>query len=100
MLIFISHTYTFPFSLFSLLDDFNMQLMNPVLKCFMDINGFVNVIKNKTSFKGQESSMDLILTNRKYSFKNSSLYKIDVSDHHHLMYPIFKLHYQNLKSRA
>ena len=64
------------------------------------INGFVNLIKNKTCFKGQESSVDLILTNRKYSFENSSLYKIGVSDHHHLMYTIFKLHYQNLKSRA
>ena len=27
--------------------------------------------------------MDFVLTNRKYSFENPSLYEIGVSDHHH-----------------
>ena len=35
--------------------------------------------------------MDLILTNRKYAFKSSSLHEIGVSDHHHhLIYTILK----------
>ena len=69
------------------MDDFNTQPMDTVLKYFMDIKGFINLIKNKTRFKGQGSSMDLILTNRKYYFKNSSFHEIGVSDHHyHLIY--------------
>ena len=55
---------------------FNMQSMDTVLRDLKDINGFINLIKNKNCFKGQGSSMDLILTYRKYSFKNSSLYEL------------------------
>ena len=53
-----------------------MQSMDTVLRDLKDINGFINLIKNKNCFKGQGSSMDLILTYRKYSFKNSSLYEL------------------------
>ena len=64
--------------------------MGTVLKCLMDINGFINLIKNKTCFKDQGSSMDLILTSRTYSFDNSSLHEISLSDHHRLIYKILK----------
>ena len=67
------------------MDGFNMQLVDTVLKCFLDINGFINLIKNKTCFKGQGSCIDLILTNRKYLFKNSSSHETGVSDHQHLL---------------
>ena len=81
--------------------DFNMQPMDTVLKCLMDINGFINLIRNKTCFKGKGSSLDLILTKRKYSFKNSSLCEIGLNDHHHhLIYTNSKKLHQNLKSKT
>ena len=50
---------------------------------FMDINGFINLIKSKTCFKDQGCCTDLILTNRKCFLKNSSSYETSISDHHH-----------------
>ena len=70
--------------------DFKMQPMDTILECLKDINGLINQIKNKPCLQGQRSSMDLILTNRNYSFTNSSLYDIRLSDHHHLIYAILK----------
>ena len=57
---------------------------------FMDSQNFVSLIKNKTCFKGTGSCTDLILTNRKYSFKNTSSYETGLSDHRHLIYSVMK----------
>ena len=57
---------------------------------FMDSQNFINLIKNNTCFKGVGSSIDLILTNRKYCFKNTSFYGTGISDHHHLIFSIMK----------
>ena len=56
----------------------------------MDSQNFVSLIKNKTCFKGAGSCIDFILTNRKYSFKNTSSYETGLSDHHHLIYSVMK----------
>ena len=39
--------------------------------------------RKNTCFKGTGSCIDLILTNRKYSFKHSESYETGNSDHHH-----------------
>ena len=70
--------------------DFNLKSANNVLKCFMDINGFINLIKIKSCFKGQRSCIGLILTNRKYCFTSSSSYKTGESDPHHLVCTMLK----------
>ena len=46
--------------------------------------------KNKTCFIGTGSCIDLILTSRKYSFKNTSSYETGLPDHHHLIYSVIK----------
>ena len=56
----------------------------------MDSQNVVSLIKNKTCFKGTGSCIYLILTNRKCSFKNTSLYETGLSDHHHLIYSVIK----------
>ena len=56
----------------------------------MDSQNFVSLIKNKRCFKGTGSCIDLILTNRKYSFKNVSSYETRLIDHHHLIYLVMK----------
>ena len=68
-----------------------MKLMRLIESLFfMDSQNFVSLIKNKTSFKGTGSCIDLMLTNRKYSFKNTSSYETGLSDHHHLIYSVMK----------
>ena len=56
----------------------------------MDSQNFVNVIKNKICSKGAGSCIVLILRNGKYSFKNTSSYETELSDHHHLIYSKMK----------
>ena len=70
--------------------DFNLEPTNPVMMNFMDSQNFINLIKNNTCFKGVGSCIDLILTNRKYCFKNTSSYETGISDHHHLIFSIMK----------
>ena len=55
----------------------------------MDSQNFTNLIKNNTCFKGLGSCIDLILTNRKYCFKNTSSDETGISDHH-LIFSIMK----------
>ena len=56
----------------------------------MDSQNFINLIKNNTCFIGMGFCIDLILTNRKYCFKNTLSYETGISDHHHLIFSIMK----------
>ena len=66
------------------------------LRVFLDSNKLTNLIKTNTSFKGKESSIDLIFTKRKYSFKYTSSYETGLSDHHHMIYTVLKPSYINV----
>ena len=66
------------------------------LRVFLDSNKLTNLIKTNTSFKGKGSSIDLIFTNRKYSFKYTSSYETGLSDHHHMIYTVLKPSYINV----
>ena len=72
------------------LGDFNLQPSGTGMLSFMNSQNFVSLIKSKTCFKGTDSCIDLILTNRKYSFTNTSSYETGLSDHHHLIYSVMK----------
>ena len=69
--------------------DFNLEPTNSVKINFMESQNFINPIKNNTYFKGVGSSIDLILTNRKYCFQKTS-YENGISDHHHFIFSIMK----------
>ena len=73
-----------------MLGDFNMNPSHTQLSAFMEHYNYYNLIKNNTCFKGDGSYIDLILTNRKYCFKNTSSFETGISDHHHLIYSILK----------
>ena len=60
------------YDIFIVMGDFNSQPTDSIMKDFMEANGFWNLIKSDTCFKGKGSCIDLILTNRKYSFKYSN----------------------------
>ena len=74
--------------------DFNLEPSDTTLKHFLDSNGLYNLIKGHTCFKGKGSLIDLILTNRKFSFKNTQSFETGLSDHHHMVYTMLKTTFQ------
>ena len=56
--------------------DVNAQPPDIVMKDFIKVNGLINLIKGNTCFKGQGSCIDLVLTNRMFSFKHSNPFNI------------------------
>ena len=75
---------------FIVMGDFNSQPTDSIMKDYMEVNGFLNLIKFNTYFKGKDACIDLILTNRKYSFKHSNSVETGISDHHHLIYTMLR----------
>ena len=78
-----------------ILGDFNLEPTDSALMGFLDSNSLTNLIKTNTCFKGKGSCIDLILTNRKFSFKFTSTYETGISDHHHIIYTMLKSCFQN-----
>ena len=82
-----------------ILGDFNLEPTDSALMGFLDSNSLTNLIKTNTCFKGKGSCIDLILTNRKFSFKFTSTYEKGISDHHHIIYTMLKSCFQNTESK-
>ena len=80
------------------LGDFNLDPSHTQLSAFMEHYNYYSFIKNNTSFKGNGSCIDLILTNRKYCFKNTSSFETGISDHHHLIYSMLKTTFEKEES--
>ena len=74
--------------------DFNLEPSDTTLKHFLGSNGLHILIKRHSSFKGKGSLIDLILTNRTFSFKNTQSFETDLSDHHHMVYTMLKTTFQ------
>ena len=70
--------------------NFNLDISHPVMLPFMNNENFINLVKGNTCFKGKGSCIDLILTNRRYSFKHTSSIETGLSDHHHLISSMMK----------
>ena len=81
------------------LGDFNLDHSRPSMFSFMDNQNFVNLKKNKMCFKETGCRIDLILTNRKYSFKNTSSCETGLNDHHHLIYSVMKTKFKCEESK-
>ena len=79
--------------------DFNMEPNNRMFKSFLGSNNLTNLIKTNTCFKGKVSSIELILTNRKYSFKYTSAYEMGLNDHHHMIYKMMKSSFINIEPK-
>ena len=78
-----------------IIGDFNLEPSAGLLKNFMKSNALYNLIKVDTCFKGKGTCIDLILTNRKYSFKNTNTFETGLSDHHHMIYTMLKNTFEN-----
>ena len=61
----------------------------------MNNKNLFNLVKSNTCFRGKGSCIDLILTNRKYSFKNTYSVETGLSDHHQLIYSAIKTKFKS-----
>ena len=66
---------------------------------FLDSNSLTNLIKTNTCFKGKGSCIDLISTNRKFSFRFTSTYETGISDHLHMICTMLKYCFQNTEPK-
>ena len=79
--------------------DFYAQRHDSAMKDFVKVNGLIILIKGNNDFKGQGSCIDLILTNRRFSFKYSNSCETGIRDHHHLIYSMLKSNLSNSKTK-
>ena len=70
------------------------------LSDFCDIFSLKNLVKDKTCFTyNNQSSIDVILTNKMYSFQHTSCYELGISDCHKLIMTSLKMHIKRLKPK-
>ena len=69
------------------------------LSAFLKHCNYYNLTKKVTCFKGDGSCIYLILTNRKYCFKNTSSFETGISDYHHLIYSMLKTTFEKEESK-
>ena len=68
------------------------------LSAFMKDYNYCNLTKSNTCYKSDGSCIDLILTNRKYYFKNTSSFETGISEHHRLIYSMLKRTFEKKES--
>ena len=58
------------------LGDFNVEAENKVMKDFLQVHTFYNMMKQNTCFKGDGGScIDLLITNSKFSFMKTNSFE-------------------------
>ena len=76
--------------------DFNAHLLDSAMKDFIKVNGLINLIKGNTCLKGQDSCIDVILINRRFSFKHSNSYETGITG---IIYSMLKSSLSNSESK-
>ena len=95
----IADHYSSIYNNYIFLADFNMEPNCSALVSFVQSLKLFNLIKTNGCFKGKDSCIDLILTNRKYCFKHSSTFEKGLSDHHHVAGSMLKTCFKREKSK-
>ena len=84
-----------------LMGDFNMQPTDNNFQTFCESHDLYNLIKDKTCFKTIEGTcIDLILTNRKRSFKNTCTVETGINDFHRMILTQLKLTFERLPHKT
>ena len=77
--------------------DFNAVSSNSIISAFKEECDLDNLIKTSTCFKSKNGTyVDLILTNRKFSFQHSQSFQTGISDFYHVIYTMLKTTFVNL----
>ena len=75
-----------------LIGDFNLTTQNKNLEILMNTFDLETLIKEPTCFQSENAScIDLILTNKKETFKNSKVFEVGISDHHSFIITSLKM---------
>jgi len=78
-----------------IMGDFNEEVTQFDMHNFISNFDLVSLLKQPTCYKSNNGRcIDLILTNKNRSFQKSGSYETGISDHHHLIYTMFKLTYE------
>ncbi len=85
-----------------IIGDFNAEVTNSHVNNFLLNFGLENLVNDPTCFKSinNPSCIDLIITNKKQCFQNTSAVEIGLSDFHKLVVTVLKAHYQKLKPKV
>ena len=76
---------------FIIIGDFNCEVGESVINDFMDSYNLYNLIKDPTCFKSDNPRcIDLILTNRKHNFQNTTKTETGLSDFHTMIVSMLK----------
>ena len=75
-----------------ILRDLNAEITNEAMTEFCQMYNLKNIIKEPTCYKNPNnpSSIDVILTNRKWNFSNSITIETGLSDHHKIILTVLK----------
>ena len=74
-----------------IMGDFNLESNDNKLESLIDTFGLYSMNKEATCFKSIKGTcIDLFLTNKKYSFFHTRTFETGMSDHHKMIYTIFK----------
>ena len=75
-----------------LIGDFNTTIAETTTSDFCQMYNLQNLINEPTCYKNPKnpSSIDMILTNRKHSFENSTTVETGLSDHHRMIITMMK----------
>ena len=77
--------------------DFNVEPQLPIMRSFLESQNLHNHMKEKTCWKSKTGScIDLILSNKKFSFQHTGVVETGLSDHHLLIYSMLKTNFIKL----
>ena len=87
---------------FILLADFNSCMKDSPMKTFGEIYKLRNLINEPICFKNPENPtcIDLILTNKPLSFKNTYVIETELSDFHKMVVAMMKTHFPKMKPQV
>ena len=82
--------YSKKYDRFVIMGDFNSEPSDEPIETFLSCYNLHNLVKERTCFKGPPKCYDLILTNFKYNFQNTSTITTGFSDFHKMTVTVLK----------
>ena len=94
--------YSSAYDNYIVIGDFNIEADSKEMSSFCDTFDLTSLIKQPTCYKnpGNPSRIDLILTNKPFSFQNSCVVETGLSDFHRMILTVTKMTFEKLKPRV
>ena len=83
-----------------ILGDFNLQISDKPIADFLESHCLKSLNKKPTCFKSKDGKcIDLMLTNKNRSFKNTNVFETGMSDFHLMTYTMFKMTFEKTQPK-